>query len=334
MDHQRTIRNLRLQLRIERALILAVALFFVARWVCGLFSDAKSLIIVNGKAIVCVPSQSDADAILDRIRTDTGCNPTEIKFREDVCVARAPRDASPVSRHMAMRVARRAISPVIQRWAVIVDGKPVVALPSRKAAGETLDLAKLKFGKLAANLLEEPQFKENVTVDLASVSPTIFCRRAEQAVDALFAAPPPVRRDAVYVVRKGDVAGAIAEKCKLQLSELCRLNPGTDLNRLQIDDKILVKKTDMPKAKLTVVVRDVRECTEVTRASVQRVSSAALYAGKTVEISPGRSGLRKVRVAVIYENGRKAASDILDEETIREPRPQRIAVGIKPRPRW
>lgn len=334
MDYERTIRNLRLQLLIERVVILALALFFVSRWVCGMFSDAKSLIIVDGKPIVCVPSESDANAILDRIRTDTGCNPADIKFREDVCVARAPRDASPVSRHMAMGVARRVISPVVQRWAIIVDGKPAVALPSRKAAGETLDLAKLKFGKLAANLLEEPQFKENVTVDSAAVSPAIYHKTAERAVEALFAAPPPVRRDAVYVVKKGDVAGAIAQRCGLQLTELWQLNPGTNLNRLQIDDKIFVKKTDIPKAKLTVVVRDVRECTEVTRASVQRVSSAALYAGKTAEISPGRSGLRRIRLAVICENGRKVGSDILDEEIIREPRPKRIAVGIKPRPRW
>lgn len=334
MDNERTIHNLRLQLRIERALILLVALFFTARWVCGMFSDAKSLILVNGKPIVCVPSENDANAILDKIRTDTGCNPSEIKFREEVHVARAPRDASPVSRHMAMRMARRAISPVFQRWAIIVNGKPLVALPSQKAAGETLDLAKLRFGKLAANLLEEPQFKENVTVDLAPVSPDIYRKTAKQAVESLFAAPQPARRDAVYIVEKGDVASAIAEKYGLGLAELCRLNPKMNLNRLQIGDKIFIKKTEAQTAKLTVIVRDLQERTEVTTAPIQRVSSAALYSGKTAEISSGRSGLRKVRLAVIYENGRKVGSEILEEKAIRKPMPQRIAVGIKPRPTW
>lgn len=330
MDHEETIRGLRLRLRIERSVALAVALVLIGWWAYGHFTSSKSLIIVDGKPLVCVSSQQDATEILDKIKSRTGCNPSEIEFRQAVSVARAPRDAHSVSRHKAMRVMLRAISPVVPRWAIIAGGKPVVALPSREAAGDTLELAKLKFGKLAANLAEEPQFKENVTVDIAAVEPAIYRKTPEAAVKLLFAESKPVTADSIYVVQNGDVASAIAYRHGTKLDELWAMNPGLNLNHLQIGDKIRVKVTGVPQPKLTVVVRDLRERVETIPAPIRRVSSARLYTGKSIELSPGRSGQRRVKAAVIYENGRKIGSEIVEEEILREPKPRRIAIGIKP----
>ena len=67
---------------------------------------------------------------------------------------------------------------------------------------------------------------------------------------------------------------------------------------------------------------------------VQRVSSAKLYTGKMMELSPGRPGKRHVKAACIYENGRKVGYEITDELILKEPQPRRIAVGITPRPQW
>lgn len=331
MDHEQTIRNLKRQLLIERIAIGVTALILLTWWSVARFCDGKSLIIVDGKAIVCVSSERDANGILHELKAKTGCDPSEIEFKQDVCVARAPRDATPVSRHKAMRVAARAISPMVQRWAIIVDGKPAVAVPDAETAREVLDLAKLKFGKLAKNLLEEPQFKENVTAGQASVDPSIYRDSAEKAVEFLFTETKAVSRDAVYTVRKGDIAGSIAYRHGIKLDDLWAMNPGTDLNSLQIGDRIRIKKTGPAKAKLTVIVRDLSERTETIPFKVHRVSSAKLYAGKVAEVSPGKSGERTIKVATIYENGRRAGSEILEEQILREPIPRRIAVGIKPR---
>jgi LysM repeat protein len=281
--------------------------------------------------VVCVPSEQDANVILHDIKSETGCDPKEIEFKQTVRVARAPRNATPMSRHKAMRVVKDAVCPLIPRWAIIADGKAVVAVPSKEKAGETLDLAKLEFGKQVRNLAEEPQFKENVTVDISAVSPEIYKQTAEEAVDYLFTAPKPVSEDAVYTVKKGDVAGAIAVRCGLSLSELESLNRGTNLNRLQIGDKLHIKKIAPPKGKLTVVVRDLAEWLETVPAPVQKVSSAKLYTGKTAEISPGKSGQKRVKAAVIYENGVKTGTEVVHEQTIREPVPRRVAVAIRSR---
>ena len=334
MEQEQVIRNLRKQLLIERIIFAVIALILVTSWVSARIGCKESLIVVDGKPVVCVSSQNDAQVILDQIKSTSGSNPSEVQFKQEVRVARAPRGTTPVSRHKAIRIVQKFVSPVVSRLAIIADGKPVVAVPSREIAGEALDLAKLKFGKMVENLAEEPQFKENVTVDIAAVSPSMYRKTTAEAVDFMFSTTAPVTTDGIYTVRDGDIASSIAHRNRISLDELWKMNPGINLNRLQIDDKIRIKTTSPPKPKLTVIVRNQEEQTERIPAPIQSVSSASIYSGKTVELSSGRSGQRKVKVATIYENGRRVNSEILEEEILRTPVPRRIAVGIKPRPTW
>jgi len=330
MEPEVTIRRLRKQLAAERIVFGAVALILIVCWLIGHFADSKSLILVDGKPVVCVPTASDARDILTQIKTQTGCSPSEISFKQDVRVERAPRNMFPVSRHKAFRTVAKLVSPVVPRWAIIVDGSPAVAVPSREMAGEVLETAKRKFGSLARNLAEEPQFKENVTVDIAAVDPAIFRNNTQEAVNFLFSESAPTTTDATYIVRKGDVASAIAERCHLKLSELAALNPSIDLDHLQIGDRLRVRTTSA-RPKLTVVVRDMAERTERIPPPVQTVSSANLYEGKTYVLAPGSPGLRKVRIETIYENGRRVRWETVDEQILRSPIPRRVAIGMRHR---
>jgi LysM repeat protein len=298
------------------------------------FRHAKSIICVDGKRVVCLPSEGEARKLLQEIKSSSGCNPDEVEFRQHVVVTQAPGDARPVSRHKALTLIRTAVSPIVCRWSIIVDGKPVVAVPSRKVAGEVLDLAKLKFGSLAKNLAEEPQFKENIKVDMAAVSPGIYRATADKALALVFEKPVAKFDDTIYVVRKGDVACAIASRNGITIDRLQAMNPGVDLVHLQIGDKLRMKAAQAQKPKLTVVVRDMDVRVESTPPPVRRVSSAKLYVGKTSLLSPGKWGKRKVRAADVYENGRKVGVEVLEEETIEAPSPRIIAAGIKPRPTW
>jgi len=329
MDSERIIRNLKRQLLIERIALAAIALTLTTTWAIGHLKSGKSLILVDGKPVACLLSRSDAEVVLGQIKTDTGCNPSEIQFQQDVRVARAPREAEPVSRHKALAALRDVVCPLVPRWAIIVNGKPVVALPDQKTAGDALELARTKYGSLVANLAEEPQFKEEVTVDYAPVPANLFRKTAEDAVNVLLTDTPSKVSNAIYTVRNGDMAVSIASRNGLTLSELEALNPGINLARLQIGDTLHIKAAKGGGPKLTVVVRDQSEQVERIPAPVQRVSSAQLYVGNSTVLSPGQAGERRVKVATVYENGRRTGSEILSEEILREPSPRRIAMGIK-----
>lgn len=298
------------------------------------FRATKSVIQVDGKSVACLPSENDARQVLQDIKCASGCDPEEVEFRQKVVVARAPREAQPVSRHRALHLVRTAVSPVVMRWCVIVDGVPVVAVPDQKVGGEVLDLAKLKFGCLVKNLAEEPQFKQNVKVDVAAICPSMYRRTADAALDLIFAEPEVRTEEGVYEVRKGDVAGAIAVRHGIKLSEIQALNPGINIERLQIGDRLRIKALKHGPPKLVVVVRDMNTRVESVRPPVRKVSSAQMYAGKTALVSPGSWGKRNVRAVDIYENGRKVGYEIIEEETIESPSARIIAVGIKPRPTW
>jgi hypothetical protein len=298
------------------------------------FRCTKSIISVDGKRVACLRSESDAHEVLRQIKSSSGCDPTEVEFRQNVLVERAPSDAQPVSRHRALTIVRTAVSPVVCRWSIIVDGRPVVAVPSRKTAGEVLDLAKLKFGQLAKNLAEEPQFKQNVKVDMAAVSPSIYRDNAEAALALVFEKPAPKLDDSVYVVQNGDMACSIAAHHDLTVDALQAANPGVDLVHLGIGDRLHMKAAKTTPPKLTVIVRDLDVRVEPAPPPIRRVSSAKLYVGKTSVVSPGKWGRRQVRTADIYENGRKVGSEVMQEETLDPPSPRIIAAGIKPRPTW
>ena len=135
----------------------------------------------------------------------------------------------------------------------------------------------------------------------------------------------------MYEVRGGDVAGAIASRHGISLDELTAINSEIDLDRLHIGEKLNVKAVKQPAPGLTVVVRDQSEREERIPAPVHRVSSAKLPNGKQLDLAPGKSGLRRVKVATIYENGRQVGSEVISEEILREPSPRRIAGGIKTR---
>lgn len=330
MEQDQIIQNLKKRLLIERIVFGAVILAVAVGWSVCHFKGAKSLILVDGKPVVCVCSASDAHNILNSIKSNVDDNCTDISFKQDVRVVRAPRSTLAVSRHKAFRTVAGIVSPVMPRWAIIVDGKPIVAVPSEEMAGEVLEAAKLRFGKQVSNLAEEPQFKENVTVSLTDVDPSIYKKSADEAVEFLFSANSQVSREGVYVVKKGDLAGSIAAKSGLKLAELAALNSGVNLNRLQIGDKLRVKTT-AASPKLTVVVRDMSERVENIPAPVQTVSSSTMFQGKTYLISPGQAGKRKIVVESIYENGRLVGSETVDEQLIKTPTPKRIAMGIKPR---
>lgn len=312
--------------------IAALVLLLGLGW--AQFRSTKSIIFVDGKPVVCLRSENEAKAVLQQVKSSSGCNPVEVEFRQNVVVARATHNEEPVSRHRALTMIRTAVSPVVCRWSIIVNGKPAVAVRDRKTAGEVLDLAKLKFGQLAKNLAEEPQFKESIKVDEAAVTPCIYRSTAQGALDLLFAKPEVVSRNAVYVVKKGDVAGAIALRHGLTVDELAAMNPGRHLEHLQIEDKILIKAAQTVPPKLTVIVRDMNSRVEAAPPPVRRVSSARLYSGQTSLVSEGTWGKRKVQVADVYENGRRVGSEVMDEEILETPSPKIIAVGIKPRPTW
>lgn len=345
MEQDKTIRRLKRQLLIERIFIALVVLFLIGRYGFANLLNRPYAIEVDGKAVAYVDSRQTAESVIAAVTEAPGA-----EFKEKVTVGRGGADDEPVAAETAEKALRQASTLMLEAWVIFVDGKPGVALPTEEDASQVLNKARERFGAMAKNLMEEPTFKETVTVEPAVVEAALIHHDVVKALDDLVSDIPAqvpsssagTKRE--HVVQSGQIAGAIAQKYGINLDTLARLNPGKNLARLQIGDRLVVGESTRPAAdkvqkykeptgaaNVTVVVRDLVMQNESIPYRTETISSTQMFEGKQIVLSPGKRGLRRVKRAVTYENGIKTGSEIIEESIISQPQPERVAVGIRNR---
>ncbi|MEN6371372.1 MAG: G5 domain-containing protein [Armatimonadota bacterium] len=329
MDQDKLIRSLKLQLRIERTAIALAAVIFIVWWAIGNFAGRAYVITADEKPLACVATRTSAEHVITEVKgAVAGAKPADISFKESVEVKRAPADADAMSEAEAVKSILGKVTLRVNKYAILIGGKPAVAVDTEEDAGAVLEAAKARFGSMVKNLMEEPQFKEQVDVRRMPVDLGFYQPNIDEAVNDLFTAGG----SGTYVVASGDVASKIAMRQGMSMSELESLNPGKNMAKLQIGEELHVSKSggsDRPK--LTVIVRNSETKTEPIPYTTESVSSVKLPAGKQTELSPGRNGLRQAVRATSYENGVRAGSEVVEETIIRNPVPRRVAVGIRTR---
>ena len=339
MDQDKIIRNLRLQLIVERAIIAVVLLFILGYYAVVHLITAPYAINVNGKPVAFVASRQVAQSVLSQVKRKG----PKAEFREKVAIGRGSPKETVVSETKAVEALENAATVIVEAWVIFVDGKSGAALPSEQLASQVLNRAREKFGAMVQNLMEIPTFKEDVTVEPILLDASLIKRDVDSALNQLITSAS-VQEDNgssahEHIVQNGQIAVRIAKEYGLNLNQLEQLNPGRNLDRLQIGDKIVVGKVPSVKpkaasngkqmnARLTVVVRDSISQTERIPYKTETISSVKLRPGKQILISSGRAGTRRVKRAVTYENGKKTGSEIVEEIIISQPVPKRIAVGI------
>jgi LysM repeat protein len=330
LDQDSLIRSLKLQLRVYQGIIALAVLTLVIWWGQGLLGARPYAILAGGKPVAYLATEKEAKDVIDEVKhAVSGAKPSEVAFAQEVEIARGSRDAKPIPKDEAVKALLGKVSLRLRKPTIVVSDIPVVAVDSKEKAGEVLEAAKQKFGSLAKELLEEPQFKEKYAVQVREVDPSIYKASVNEALDALVTGGGG---SGTYVVESGDLAGEISARFGMTLPELGKLNPRQDLDKLQIGDQLRVSNSSGPKRpRLTVVVRDKATRTETMPYRTESVSSVQMPAGKQIELSPGRNGVRRVVVADTYENGVRTGSEVLEETIVRNPVPRRVAIGIKRR---
>lgn len=322
MKEQETIRKLKLQLRIERTIILLVALFFVGRWANTSILQRHYAVMLDGKPVAVLATRQSAQSALDAVKRSAG---GDVTYAGTVTVGSVSSREATVSVPDAQKLLAEKLPVRLMKFAVVVGGTPVVALDSEADAQAVLEGAKQRYGAMAKHLMEEPRFKQQVSIRRMGVEKSICAASVDDAVDAAASVSDGT---GFYTVADGDISGSIAHKFHISMSEFRALNGGKNLDKLKIGEQIRVSmKTSAKKPTLTVVVHDQETDTEVLPFKTENVSSSHLKPGKQHEISPGRNGERQVVKDVTYENGVRTGMAVVEEKTIRPMVPRRIAVG-------
>ena len=137
--------------------------------------------------------------------------------------------------------------------------------------------------------------------------------------------------EVTYEVKKGDTWSQIAAKNDMTSAELLALNPGYNINKLQIGE-VLTLSASVPYLTMTVVKQE-RYLDDVSY-NIEYTDSADLYQGDYKVTSKGEYGKADVMAKATYINGEETERTILSSVTLKEPVTEYRLRGTKVRPTW
>jgi LysM repeat protein len=249
----RETRRLKRRLWLERSLFILLIAPVGTLWLYPRVAGGPTAIQVDGRTVAVVADRDAAERALAAVKQSrAGADAAHATFARPVELRRVGRAAgSAVPEAVAVERLAAAVSIQAPRAVILVDGKPVVALPTEREAGAALAMVKAHFAEQAGRLVEEPRFKQQVTIRRQLASDAIWRPRAEVA--ARFLREGPATTAARHTIVAGDTPSGIAGKYDLTLEELTRLNPGMRPGALRVGDTLNIRSP--AQAPLTVVVR-------------------------------------------------------------------------------
>ena len=137
--------------------------------------------------------------------------------------------------------------------------------------------------------------------------------------------------EVTYTVEAGDCWSVIAENHGMTNQELLDLNPGYDIDKLQIGDVLLIS-TAVPY--LTVVVTQMEYYVADVPYSVDYVDDSTMWKGDTRIISKGVYGTADTVACVTYRGAEEIKREVVSEVILTEAINEVQARGIVERPSW
>ena len=256
---------------------------------------SPTAIVIGGTSIANLGSRAAAEEALSQAKRSKadGIATGRLRFTEPVTLRRADTGSAISGFQQAVEAVQQAAGVEAEVYAIAVDGVPVVGLRSEKDAQKALDLVKAYYER-GRTLVGASSFKGKVFISKQFINTEGFCESPESARDALTTASEPA---VTHTVAIGDRGEGIAERYDLTLDQLEEMNPGKDIDRLELGDVLVIERAEYP-------------ITVVNKAMVNT----------TVQITPPREaaariGRRVVKMMVTYENGEPVAQDVISQLT-------------------
>ena len=296
----------------------------------GLFFSAYTFgttVLYDGEVIAAVGSQSAAEeaaADLEAVTARTlgesySIDDSMIQYSSGLLRRQDVVDATTLEEDLSQQ-----IGLVTQAYSLYVDGELVGATPYEGALEELLN--QLQSGAADENTIS-CEFAEDVEVKYEYV-PTEKVMNLGYLAELLYSTKTA---EVTYTVKSGDTWSEIAEDHDMTSSELLEMNPGYDIDRIQIGE-VLTLSEAVPY--LTVTVKQREYYVEDVMYDVEYTDSAYLYKGDYEVTSPGEYGAADVVANVTYVNGVETERTVLSSVILKEPVTEQRLQGTRERPTW
>ena len=218
----------------------------------------------------------------------------------------------------------QSIRVVEHGYALYVGGERIGVTQTREALEEALNLVSADYRNENTVSID---FVEDVDIQECDVQLEDFVNLA----DTLQLLKSTKAGEVTYTVVQGDCWSVIAEDHNMTSKELLQLNPGYDIDKLQIGD-VLVISNAVPY--LTVRAVQMEYYTADVPYEIEYVDDDAMWEGDTRVITKGAYGSSNVTARVTYEGLNEIDRVIEEEVVLTEPVTEVQARGTKERPTW
>lgn len=137
--------------------------------------------------------------------------------------------------------------------------------------------------------------------------------------------------EVTYTVKQGDCWSVIAQDHNMTSGDLLRLNPGYDIDWLQIGDELIISNA-VPY--LTVRATQMEYYEEDIPYEIEYRDDNTMWEGDTKVISKGEYGKADTVAKVTYEGVTEIEREIISQDIFLEPVTEIQARGTKERPSW
>ncbi len=218
----------------------------------------------------------------------------------------------------------KEIGVVTEAYCLYVNGERIGATPYEGALEqllEQLQLSATNEGTISCTFAEDVRIEPELVptdeiMNLGHLAETLYSTKTAEVT---------------YTVAKGDTWSEIAESHGLTSKELLALNPGYNIDKLQIGE-ILTMSASVPYLTMTVVQQE-RYLDRVFY-DIEYTDTDSLYKGDDKVTSPGQYGAADVVANVTYVNGEETERTVLSSVTLQQPVTEQRLRGTKDRPTW
>ena len=209
-------------------------------------------------------------------------------------------------------------------YSLYVDGECIGSNESKEALEALLDQIKspyLNENTQSIAFLEDVEIRGGyvATEDLSSLGDIVLKLNSTKSGEV------------VYTVQAGDVWGRIAQNYGMTTSELAELNPGFDINKIQVGDQILISNA-VPY--LTIQVTQYEYYEAQIPYDIEYIDDATMWEGDTSVVSKGVYGTADTTALVTYVNSEEIERTIVSQVTTSEPVSEVQKRGTAERPSW
>lgn len=301
--------------------VIAAAIMLISTYTIG------TTVSYNGEVIATVASEAEAEharSNLEKVTTRTlgetfTIDESLIQYSSGLLKRQDLVDEASYEADLS-----EEIGLVTSAYCLYVDGEFIGATPYEGALEELLEQlqkASTTEDTISCSFAEDVEIKQEYVasekiMNLGYLAETLYSTKTAEVT---------------YEVKKGDTWSQIAEAHGLTNKELLALNPGYNINRLQIGE-VLTLSASVPYLTMTVVQQE-RYVDEVNF-DIEYTNSADMYQGDYKITSPGQYGAADVVASVTYVNGTETERTVLSSVTLREPVTEQRIQGTKERPTW